>query len=271
LSESFFKIPKIFLIISVFALCNSTISSKNYSAISSDSINEIFIIGTVHYDTENFNSDTLLKIFNLINPDVILVEADSSYFTSAFELNDDVSNEFLETTAITEYKINHKVILRPYDISGRDSFMNDNIRMKTKSNLFKQINALRNSDANYDKLIEFEKFIELAEEMSNSTATYINSNEGSIGIDSLNYLFYYGIEKMTNTFPELSDYKSFWKEEIDYWNKRNNVMLENISEIANIYKASRIVVLCGFAHKNFIKKGLKEKNKNLIVKEYWEI
>ena len=48
---------------------------------------EVVLLGTVHQPVENFNADTLYDILVDIEPDVILYEVDSSFFTSSTPLS----------------------------------------------------------------------------------------------------------------------------------------------------------------------------------------
>lgn len=237
---------------------------------------DIVVIGTVHYSTYNYNSDTLLGILNRINPDVILVECDSSYMTADFELKEDIQNAFLETRAITKFQKGKDVSLRPYDISGRDIFLNDYNRKRNESNFFKDIHFLSRSEKLNNTAINILNkvlmMMSISEEMANAAASYINNLEGSKKIDTINYYTYTGLDKLIQSTPELSSYRSYWEDENKFWNERNSMMLENILEYSNYFAGKKIVVLCGLAHKNILKKGLvlKTKEENLNVKEYWE-
>lgn len=223
---------------------------------------EIFVIGTVHYNTSNFNSDTLLKILNKINPDLILLECDSSYMTSNFQLNDDIKDSFLETEAVSRYLAKKKVDIRPFDISGRDDYLNSDKRLINETNFFNEVNMLSQTEnlnvTAKNILKNILSMMNTADELSNSTLGNINSSEGSRKIDTINYYTYKGIRNLINSLPELSKYKSYWDEEYDFWEKRNQTMLKNILKFTKSYSGKKIVVLCGFAHKNLLVRGLKK-------------
>ncbi|HMQ69302.1 MAG TPA: hypothetical protein PKA90_09900 [Ignavibacteria bacterium] len=222
---------------------------------------EIVVIGTVHENTPNFNADTLLEIINRFKPDVILLESDSTYFNSDFTLEEEIEYMFPETAAITEYSKNNPVILRPYDISGRDDFLNDQSRLTGQSGFFNEIDLLSDSGIYNEKGFEIYSKInmmkEIAEEMSYSTLTFINSEDGSKNIDTINYYTYEGLKVLIEVTPELSQYASYWKNEYEFWIKRNNAMVINILELSRKYEGKKILVMCGFAHKNILLTGLK--------------
>lgn len=46
---------------------------------------EVIVIGSIHQEVPNFNSETLYKILDQIKPDIILIEMDSSFFTKDFQ------------------------------------------------------------------------------------------------------------------------------------------------------------------------------------------
>ncbi|HMS32839.1 MAG TPA: hypothetical protein PKC91_02025 [Ignavibacteria bacterium] len=263
---------KIFFVIILFLF----LSVFTENLISDQSVNEteLFVIGTVHESTEAFNSDTLLNILNEISPDVILIESDSSYFTSGFKLNDDIREAFLETKAVTEYLKIKSTELRPYDISGRDEFLDDPKRISTESDFFSEIASLNEKGSfNNEAAGIFTKIsamINTANEMSFEKASYINSSEGSLKIDTINYYTYEGLSSLISLTPELKSYGNYWKEECTFWEKRNKVMTENIFKYLKQFTGKRIVVLCGFAHKNILINDIdKGKNKKIVLKDFW--
>ena len=78
-----------------------------------------------------------------------------------------------------------------------------------------------------------------------------------------------GLKNLIENTPELSKYSSYWKEECDYRDKRNNAMLYNILSISKEFNGKKILVMCGFSHKNFLAKELTDKSEEyeLEVKE----
>jgi len=244
--------------------------------ISAEPDTKIFVVGTIHYSTNNYNSDTLLNILKSIEPDVILVECDTSYMTMDFQLKEDIKNSFLETRAITKFLRNKNVVLRPYDITGRDLFLNDHKRKTNEYNFFKDVDVLvRNGKMNNEAIGILNKILSMmniSQEMTNSYASYINNEEGSKKIDTINYYSYVGLDKLIKATPELSTYNAYWEDERGYWNRRNETMVQNILDYKKQFPGKKIVVLCGFAHKNILKKALAERAKEdkFDVKEYWE-
>ena len=263
---------KLFFVILLFPLLYAFTDTSHSIQFYDDT--ELYVIGTVHENTDNFNSDTLLNILNKIKPDVILIESDSSYFTSDFRLNDDVKYQFLETSAVTEYLKKHSAELRPYDISGRDKFLDDKKRLSAESDFFGDISGLKEkgslskeADQIYEKIFSM---MNTAGDLSNSAASYINSPEGCSKIDTINYYTYDGLGLLISLTPGLEKYRSYWDKECSYKEKRNNAMLRNILKIADYYESKKIVVLCGFAHRNILINGInKSKNDKIVLKDFW--
>ena len=237
---------------------------------------EIIVIGTVHYDTDNFNSDSLLNIIKTISPGLILIEADTSYFTSDFEFEKDISTSFLETRAITKYKENNNVILRPYDIEKRDDFLNNYERREKEISFFSMLDMLYSAgnlpSETENLLLSLITTMETAEFLSLSTPYNINKTESDSLIREINYYTYDGIRDIIESTPDLQEYKTYWDENYDFWISRNDVMVEKIIHFTEEFKGNRIIVLCGFSHKPYIKDGLVESGNraDLILKEYWE-
>ena len=97
---------------------------------------EVIILGTVHYETENFNTDSLYNIFLNIEPDLILMESDASYMTEDYMLKpgyEDIANE---TRAVSKYLLVSTPLLRPYDIENRDHFLFNTHRRRTERSFF---------------------------------------------------------------------------------------------------------------------------------------
>lgn len=264
---------KIFFLIILFLF--SSVFTGNL--ISDQSVNEteLFVIGTVHESTEAFNSDTLLNILNEIKPDVILVECDSSYLTRDFRFKEDVEYAFLETSAITEYLKVRSAVLRPYDISGRDEFLDNIIWKKTESDFFYDIVYMYETGKyNTESANIYERnysLVKIAEDMTFSKASYINSPAGSSYIDTINYYTYDGLRKLIDITPELEKYKPYSDRVCSYWEKRNKTMIKNIIKVIEFYEGKKIVVLCGFAHKNILLNGINESvNKKIVLKDFWK-
>lgn len=237
---------------------------------------EVIIIGTVHYETENFNSDSLYNIFVTLNPQLILMESDASYMTEDFKLKpgyEDIANE---TKAVTTYLVGNNPAIRPYDIENRDHFLFSTNRRRTERNFFNDLSELYD----WGKLSENAAQItnelivnmDEAQSMTFSTPFDINRDENKETIDKINYYDFEAVSEIIKTTPELSSYESYWKEVSDFWMMRNDAMITNIKKYINEFSGSRIIILCGFAHKPYLLNGLEDLSSSGVIeiKNYWE-
>lgn len=258
----------------LITFCSGLLKPDDF-LISSDNP-EIIIIGTVHEESDNFSKDTLLNIFNKIKPNLILVECDTSYMTSDFRIKEEFEYMFPETGAISDYNINSSVKIRPYDLNGRDLFLDNAERLSIQAEFFNELALTKNignltaeAENLYNRI---EEMILSADELSRSGLSFINSKEGSAIADTINYYTYNGLKKLIELTPELSKFKDYWDKEYSFFTKRNETMLENILKYQAQFKNKRIIVLCGFAHKNYLKKNLSRlsDDNGFEVKEYYE-
>lgn len=237
---------------------------------------EVIIIGTVHYETENFNTDSLYNIFVDLKPDVILMESDASYMTEDFLLRpgyEDIANE---TRAVTKYLLESKPLLRPYDIENRDHFLFNTHRRRTERSFFEELSSLY-SEGNLTEdafrlTDELMLSMDEAQSMTFSTPFHINQEENKEIIEKINYYDFEVVNDIIGSTPELSSYDTYWKEVNDFWVIRNEAMVENIKKHIKDFQGRRIIVLCGFAHKPYLEKGLAAlaDNGEIKIKNHWE-
>lgn len=108
--------------------------------------------------------------------------------------------------------------------------------------------------------------------MTLSTPFNINRDENREIIEKINYYDFEAVSKIIEMTPALSSYGNYWKEVNDFWLMRNDAMIENIKNYVKDFSGSRIVVLCGFAHKPYLLEGLSSLSENgdIVIKNYWE-
>jgi hypothetical protein len=63
------------------------------------------------------------------------------------------------------------------------------------------------------------------------------------------------LEVIANT-PDLRKYYDFYKDDGDFWVRRNKAMINNITAYLKEFKGKKIVVLTGAMHKYFLTAGL---------------
>ena len=81
----------------------------------------VVIVGTIHQPSRNFNPNSVAQMLARIQPDLILVELDSTFFTPAFELKKAPREN--EGLGIVQYRREHRQVpMRPFDYEGRNDF-----------------------------------------------------------------------------------------------------------------------------------------------------
>ena len=248
---------------------------------------EIIVIGTLHKPESNFNSEILFNILEDVKPDFILREVDSSFFTSDFRYkNVSTSNEAIASEKY--FKKYPKTKLRPYEFEGRNEYRINTGSRPTDGLTTELIDSLNNVGllSNTEAKI-YDKYKALLEPLiilaSKSPENFNNSTTDSICAER-QYYQYKMLRKITDKRDEFSNrfhtkpngekisYRDGFQLAGDFWDLRNKTMAKNIMRISEQNKGKRIVVLCGFMHRYYILSELKKltKNKNIILKEYYE-
>jgi hypothetical protein len=253
----------------------------------SEKTTEIIVIGTLHKPEPNFNSEILFNILEDVQPDFILEELDSSFFTSDFKhINVSTSNEGMASEMyIQKYPT---VKLRPYEFEGRNEYRINIGSRPTDGFTTKLIDSLHKVDLLSDKEAEiYNKYKALLEPLivlaSKSPENFNNPITDSICAER-QYYQYKMLTKITNNRNEFAirfhtkpngekiSYRDGFQLAGDFWDLRNKTMAKNIMQIAKQNQGKKIVVLCGFMHRYYILSELKNltKDKNIILKEYYE-
>ena len=105
----------LFLILLLLSILSQTAFSQT----------ELCIVGTNHEERSYFNSDSVYNILIKMNPNVVLIELDSAFFTDDFHFNLKKYPDLLCTNkniGAEKYQSTHKVDLRPFDMTGRNEY-----------------------------------------------------------------------------------------------------------------------------------------------------
>jgi hypothetical protein len=247
-----------------------------HSAFSSNNdTTSIVILGTVHNRTEKFTDDSLLNIIKRVNPDLILMELDSSFFTQSMSIKPEFQKISLENTVLTEYLKSYKVLVRPYDIEGRNKIYNDNNYFKQQKELSKALNKAKQEDLMQGEarilLDAVKRFDNITDAFATDYPNVINSSACSVTMDSKQYYANEGLIKIVTSVPILNQFVKFATFKRDFWIKRNNTMVTKILFWKKLLQPKTILVICGFEHKYYLSNSLKNlSEKNYYkIKEYW--
>ena len=238
---------------------------------------EIVVVATVHEATDAFNEKTLIGILSRVNPDLVLLELDPSFFDGAAgRLPDRFLNLTLETRAVAAYAKAAQINERPYDIDGRNRFFEQNNYFDREAAFNREIARLSAANqlageakALFDALTGFAA---VRDACGTSGPDVMNSAVCDAAIERKQEYGFKGLLKIVELTPALSSFKPFAVLADDFWTRRNEAMVTNIIKIANQLQPARVVVLCGYEHRYYLRKSLKNfsEKEHFVVKEYWE-
>lgn len=233
---------------------------------------EIFVIGTVHFPTPAFTADSLYNALETLRPDLILFEIDSTRLATVLgppapmqRLGRALGWEGTpnEAAAVAKYRLRHPAALvRPYEWGRRDQFHRQHEILSTPSIIFNRLKELRDAGqltprqrrtlATYDSLTARLNAL-------NSTRPLAALN--SVAADSLaqrrQNSQYHQLKTLVDEHAALREYRAFYQVNERYWDIRNQAMARNIAHYAALYPGRRLVVLCGFNHRYYLRRVLR--------------
>jgi hypothetical protein len=232
---------------------------------------EIFVVGTVHFPTRAFTADSLYDALETLRPDLILFEIDSTRLTEVLRLPtpmqhlrqalgwEGTSNEI---AAVLKYQQRHPATLvRPYEWGQRDQFHRQHGILMTPGRIFNKLRALRDAG-------------QLTPRQRRTLATYdsltahLNTLGGTQPLAVLNAVAadslaqrrqnsqYHQLKTIVNENEDLREFRAFYEVNERYWDIRNQAMARNIVRYAALYPGRRLVVLCGFNHRYYLRREL---------------
>ncbi len=235
----------------------------------------LVILGTVHEPTKKFTADSITNILSRLNPDLILRELDSSFFTSDFKLK--IKGNSNESIGTENYISEYPTPIRPYEIEGRNEYYRKTNYFATVKESYKKLRSTKKKLTTEQKDI-YLKYAELLKEsrkIGQRSPFEINQKEV---YDLVEKRFHFRNKEVLKIFEaraELKDYKDFYKEMGDFWDRRNRAMTQNIIKylVRDEFKNQTVVVLTGYPHKYYLLNELipKQKEYGFTIKEFYEL
>ncbi|HHN47758.1 MAG TPA: hypothetical protein ENN08_02295 [Bacteroidales bacterium] len=262
------------LTITALLICNGAHSQNNPKT------REVCIIATTH-DTNDFcNPQILDSILQVIEPDLILVEMDSTFFTTDFYY-DTISRPYLiipesssvETITTHIYKKEHpEVDIRPYDISMRNDYYRQqdyfNMKPAMYQDIFRYTSGGSNSERDYRDFMLLAVSLHCINNLNITSLAEMNAETTSSLTFLQNMVYMNSAINLTESIDSIRKYQDFAKWQKDFWETRNAKMIDNIISVSEGYE--RIVVLTGNLHKYYLVMGLSADHLNIKLKEFWE-
>jgi hypothetical protein len=226
----------------------------------------ITLIGTIHQELGNCNSDELYKIIESISPDVIFDELSSSsfdmYYSDSFDIyyaNSILLNRHppevpLEVKCIKKYRQNYNIKIFPVDIDVRQKLS------KYQDEIFFMVRTFLKYE-DYRKL-ENEKESLIAKEDFHC----LNSDNFLDFLEKKEVIEKKIMESEIQKNRLLDIYKLFHAEQND---NRENAMLQNIYNYSKRNQYNQAVFLIGAEHRKSIIQKIREYGKLSEIKLNW--
>ena len=236
----------------------------------------IVILGTCHEETKNYKAEHIVDIMERLQPSIIFEELPEEWKVDLEFRKKNITG--VESKAIITYIQRHpecKVI--QYDIQYR----NRTLKEKNYFEMQKQFNAAleklyKEEIPTSEDRLRFKHLYDIYKmrdkSLSNDHVRIINSTISDSLIrykEKLAYSFYRDIVRKYEELHAFKEYVHF----IDhFWKIRNEAMVENvINALKDKNDDIRSILLCGYEHREILKRLFNKHKNNIEVKEYWEI
>lgn len=236
---------------------------------------EVCLVGTKHNPCPYFNSDSVHVILSRVQPDVVLMELDSSFFDRNFRFNLEKYPDLLSTNeniGAHRYQQEQGVDLRPFEITGRNEWYREHRYFERQDSMWRDMLALYRADKlsrknreDMDLIMQVMNY----NDMEFHSPRDMNSSMTMGYLSLREYILYQKLVSIVESEERLNHWKSFARLWSDRWYERNEVMAANIRRMTRAYPDKRLLVLVGLEHKPGLLKLLKGCD-DFVLKEYWE-
>ena len=237
---------------------------------------EVVVVGTVHNATPKFSVDTLLGILDRVRPAVILVELDSSFFDDSSRIRPEYQAVSLENVAVTRFSARTGTPLRPYDIEGRNRTYQQQDYFARQRRLSEAVGQADDRGSLVPEakglLRELDDLSAIRDAIGADRAGVINSAASDTAIKRKQEYSYAGLRRIIELSPGLAEFADFWRWADEFWTRRNETMRANIVRIAALFPGRRVVVICGYEHRYYVRSLLRQDEVagRLTLREYWD-
>jgi hypothetical protein len=231
----------------------------------------IYIIGTVHERTRNFNADTILNILTALKPSLILLELDSSFFDKDFNLSTSLrSNEIL---GVRHFVSRYPAAIRPFDVNVR-GVANEALAAERKSLHRLSLVERKLDSAQRRVYLDFIKSDSEALSFVRKKPYEINSMYVNELIERNQGLMYNGLLAIIESRSDLADLRIGFRQCGIFWDWRNKKMVDNTIVFLGMeaFRNKTIVLFTGFFHKYYFLNALKpmQDRNGFVIREYYK-
>jgi hypothetical protein len=238
--------------------------------------NTIFVIGSLHAETSKVTKAAFFTAIKNCKPDLILLELESSMMEKDFSLPKSLKGVFEVDVIELLVKDNPKILVRPFDIEGRNEFFRENNYFETQQAMNTEIFKMYEENSlSFENKVIVENYIDLSRSVNSVTDADLKTIN-SFPVDTLIKLkinsIYKNFHHILSTTKSLEKYQDHLKLDSAFWIKRNNEMASNILKFNKLYNRKKIVVITGTYHRYFLKELLKpqESQHNFKLKEFYD-
>ena len=227
---------------------------------------EIYVVGSMHFETNNFKRDDLYAYINKVSPSIILYESDEQTVNRMVNRTDflnQLMSSFKKGNKVESFVALRYVNHRPeskvlgYEWEERDRFHFKHNYRKNMSKLLgtaiklNKENLLSNEES--EIMNEFFTVNKKYNNLGNSKTVYDINNPISDSIIKMRQEYVYDkIPQILNSKELSEDLKTFLPVHMNYWDTRNKAMVHNIVNQIKNNPNKRIVVLTGYSHRYYL-------------------
>lgn len=256
---------------------NSFIDDKKFEFLENKNIDqqnktEVYILGTVHFETAKLKRHHFFNRIDSISPDIILYEGVESTVKRMVKRTDYIAqlmNAFkkskkIESAVVLKYiNKNPECKVLPYEWAIRDKYHRKHSLRKNSKNMINGVLKLYSNkvlnDTNtavIDSFLVINKSLVAIDKIA--TIKQINSVKTDDILRERQHHIYNKIPEIAKTKKELKKYFDFIPFHESYWDTRNKAMAQNILKQIKNNPNSTIIVLNGYYHRYYLIDELKK-------------
>jgi hypothetical protein len=238
---------------------------------------EVYVLGSVHIETDKIKRDDLYHYLDSISPTVILYESDTKSVQRMLNRTDffrQLMSTFKKGNKVESFVSLKYIEYHPeceifsYEWEERDSYhRKHDILSKSSEMLNAVIRLHREHVLTSDQSATVEEFLALNTEISNIGRNANIHDINNATTDSIlrnRQLYVYDhIPKIVKERKELKAYQDFVPRHMEYWDIRNRAMAQNIINQIKRNPNKKIVVLNGYYHRYYLIDELKKHEEDL--------
>lgn len=243
----------------------------------SDNGTEVYVVGSMHFETDNIKRDDFYTYISKVSPSIILYENNAQTVNRMVKRTDflnQMMSSFKKGNKVESFVVLRYVNHHPeskvlgYEWEERDRFHFKHNYRKNMSKLLgtairlNKENLLSNEES--EIINEFFTVNKKYNNLGNSKTVYDINNPISDSIIKMRQEYVYDkIPQILNSKELSEDLKTFLPVHMNYWDTRNKAMVHNIVNQIKNNPNKRIVVLTGYSHRYYLVDELQELEEEL--------